>query len=130
MKSNFENDVKTRAEKSFGFLSWVQEFTKKIVVTTFFLYIVSSIVFLGIGIASYLQSGGEMMYFTTLVTEVNGTFRNIIGGYIVKAAVENAIKISGGIVEKVLNVKFGITDDSDETFIDDDPSGESIEVEG
>lgn len=101
----------TETEKSIirrlGFLSWIQEFTKKIVVVTFILYIISNIVFLGIAICYYIQSGGEVTYFSTLTTEVHETFRNIIGGYIVKAAVENAVKITGSIVERVLDAKYG-----------------------
>lgn len=103
IKKEFEPMVKEKTKKSLNFLSWVQEFTKKIVVVIFILYVIANIIFLGIGVMSWLQNGGELMYFTTLISEINSTFRNIIGGYIVKAAVENAIKISGGIIEKILD---------------------------
>lgn len=105
MNDNSEADKSIT--RGLGFLSWVQEFTKKIVVITFILYIISNIVFLGIAICYYIQSGGEVMYFSTLTTEVHETFRNVIGGYIVKAAVENAVKITGSIVERILDAKYG-----------------------
>lgn len=97
-------------KKRLNFLAWVQEFTKKIVVITFIMYIISNIVFLGIAICYYVQSGGEVTYFSTLTTEVHETFRNVIGGYIVKAAVENAVKITGSIVQKIIEAKYGKSD--------------------
>ena len=39
----------------------------------------------------------------TLIAENNATFRDIVGGYIIKAAIENAVKIAG-------NYYIGITD--------------------
>ena len=39
----------------------------------------------------------------TLIAENNSTFREIVGGYIIKAAIENAVKIAG-------NYYIGITD--------------------
>lgn len=107
MSKNETVEPETQMKKHLNFLSWVQEFTKKIVVITFIMYIISNIVFLGIAICYYVQSGGEVMYFSTLTTEVHETFRNVIGGYIVKAAVENAVKITGSIVQKIIEAKYG-----------------------
>ena len=41
----------------------------------------------------------------TLISEVNLTFREIVGGYIVKSAVENASKIIGNYVVGVIDAK-------------------------
>lgn len=103
-----KKDIEQKAEKSMKFFHWIQEYTKKIVTITFILFVLANMIFLGLGIMSYINSGGEMGYFNALVSEFHQTFREVIGGYIIKAGVENVLKISSGIVEKVLYVKFGI----------------------
>ena len=67
----------------------------------------------------------------TLISEMNVTFRDVIGGYLIKAACEN---VSGGI-EKVLVAylkKKGLTDDksSSDNSSDDDVSAEDLSEEG
>lgn len=59
------------------------------------------------------------MYFNTFVTEVHTTFRDVIGGYIIKAAMENVLKIGGSYIERIFEVKYnlGISDDSSSTEI-------------
>lgn len=127
---NDNSEAEKSMTRGLGFLSWVQEFTKKIVVVTFVLYIISNIVFLGIAICYYVQSGGEVTYFSTLTTEVHETFRNVIGGYIVKAAVENAVKITGSIVERVLDAKYGKKENSPIEEPIDSPSESSDDIAG
>jgi hypothetical protein len=36
---------------------------------------------------------GDASMVSLLLTETNSTFRDVVGGYIIKAAVENAFKI-------------------------------------
>lgn len=127
---NDNSEAEKSMTRGLGFLSWVQEFTKKIVVVTFVLYVFSNIVFLGIAICYYIQSGGEVTYFSTLTTEVHETFRNVIGGYIVKAAVENAVKITGSIVERVLDAKYGKKENSPIEESIDSVNGSSDDIAG
>ena len=67
------------------------------------------------------------MYLDTLISESNLTFREVIGGYIIKAATENAIKIAGSIAEKyiefIANKKYKVEeeDDFDIDISEDDP---------
>ena len=89
------------AEKQKKFIVWVQEFSKKIVVVIFIFYILSSLASIVLVYLSYLQ--GMMSGIDTLIAENNSTFREIVGGYIIKAAIENAVKIAG-------NYYIGITD--------------------
>lgn len=110
-----KKEVDIRAERSFLFMNWVQEYTKKIVTITFILFVIANLIFLGLGIIQYIQSGGEMSYFNALVTEFHQTFRDVIGGYIIKAAVENAFKIVGSIVEKSLALKLEKNDSIEES---------------
>lgn len=99
-------------EKNKKYISWVQEFSKKIVIIVFILYIVMSIITMGIAI--YNSSGVD-----TIITEINTTFREVVGGYIIKAAIENAVKIGGnyyvGVADaklKAMKKRMGINDDS------------------
>ena len=70
------------------FMRWIQEFSKKIVVVFFITYLI----ILAILVLVIVKIGGSAG-IDTMTTEINETFRAVIGGYIIKAAVENAIKI-------------------------------------
>ena len=70
------------------FMRWIQEFSKKIVVVFFITYLI----ILAILVLVIVKIGGSAG-IDTMTTEINETFRVVIGGYIIKAAVENAIKI-------------------------------------
>ena len=47
-------------------------------------------------------------------TQIRDLFRDVIGGYIIKAAMENVLKIGGSYIERIFEVKYnlGISDDS------------------
>ena len=81
------------AEKQKKFIVWVQEFSKKIVVIIFVFYILISLASIGLVVASFQT--GLITGIDTLIAETNATFRDIVGGYIIKAAIENAVKIGG-----------------------------------
>ena len=79
------------------FMRWIQEFSKKIVVVFFITYLI----ILAILVLVIVKIGGSAG-IDTMTTEINETFRVVIGGYIIKAAVENAIKIgSQEAVDKI-----------------------------
>lgn len=90
--------------KNIEFMSWIQEFSKKIVVITFFIFIIMNLFFLIMIIIEFYMTS-EIIYFDTLISEIHNTFREVVGGYIVKAAVENVIKISGGYMESYISTK-------------------------
>ena len=118
MKKSNDKDIQV-VKEAVKFMSWSQEFTKKIVSIYFFIFVISNILFLGVASVAFFQTGGEMMYFNTFVTEVHTTFRDVIGGYIIKAAMENVLKIGGSYIERIFEVKYnlGISDDSSSTEI-------------
>lgn len=108
----FEPDVKSISEemntieKNKKYVSWVQEFSKKIVVVTFFLYFITSIFSI---ILVYLSfQSGIISGIDTLIVETNNTFRDIIGGYIIKSAIENAVKIGGNYYVGLANSKLKV----------------------
>lgn len=85
-------------EKNKKYISWVQEFSKKIVVIVFILYIAMSI----ISLVLVISTGASV---DTIITEINTTFREVVGGYIIKAAIENAVKIGGNYYVGVADAK-------------------------
>ena len=102
MQKTLDKSTKETIEKSTGFLSWIQEFSKKIVAVTFLIFVVVNIFVMIMIVIQYHTSGGELQYLETLITEVHNTFRDVIGGYIIKAATENVLKIGGGIIDHFL----------------------------
>lgn len=92
-------------EKTKNFFTWVQEFSKKIIVIAFIVYLINTIYTLVLVYLSYSQ--GMLTGLDTLISETNQTFREVIGGYLIKAALENVFKISGnylvGISDARLN---------------------------
>ena len=98
MKIVEENTLK----KSIGFMSWVQEFSKKIVAVTFLLFVAVNIFVMVLMFMQYYASGMEPSGLETLLSEIHTTFRDVIGGYIIKAATENVLKIGGAVIEKYL----------------------------
>ena len=102
MNKTLDKNTKETIEKSTGFLSWIQEFSKKIVAVTFIIFVLVNIFVMVMIVIQYYISGGEVSYLDTLITEVHNTFRDGIGGYIIKAATENVHKIGGSLVDMFL----------------------------
>lgn len=101
--NNLNQDEKVIEKTKKNFL-WVQEFSKKIIVATFLLYVLYNIVSILILVYSTYHMG-MMSGFETLTTEINQTFRLIIGGYLVKAGFENVTKIGGSYYDNVNKIK-------------------------
>lgn len=99
-----DNQVKKTLAKSNSFFNWMQEYSKKIISITFIIYVIINIYLLVMTIYVF-QTTQEFQSLDTLITEINQTFREVIGGYIVKAAVENVSKYSGAIIDKWLELK-------------------------
>lgn len=112
-------------EKRLGFFSWIQEFSKKIVVISFCIYILMDIISLAMVILAYINTG-DLMFIDTIITEANQTFRDVIGGYILKAATENISKGICEILEKFLIYK----DNKNNTDIDSSNSDDEDPEDG
>lgn len=92
-KEKFLSRDVEKTEKQKEFIVWVQEFSKKIVVIAFIIYIINNAASL---IAIYISiMQGSIYGLDTFISESNQTFREVVGGYIIKSAVENAFKIAG-----------------------------------
>lgn len=90
-------------ERNKKFIIWVQEFSKKIVIATFSLYLIGTIFSFILIYLTYQQ--GSASGVDTLISELNNTFREIVGGYIIKSAIENAVKIGGNYFIGVSDAK-------------------------
>jgi hypothetical protein len=98
----FEDDLKDIEKTKKNFL-WVQEFSKKIIVILFLIYVIYNIV--SILILLYSAKNGMISGFETLTVEINTTFRLIVGGYLIKAGFENVTKIGGSYYDNVNKIK-------------------------
>jgi hypothetical protein len=96
-------------KKNVEFLSWIQEFSKKIVFITFFIFILANIFFLVIVTIDFIKQG-TIQYLDTYISEIHLTFRDVIGGYMIKAATENVFKIGGGYMESYMKTKTTIVE--------------------
>lgn len=98
----FDDDLKDLEKTKKNFL-WVQEFSKKIIVAIFLVYILYCII--SILLLVYSAYTGAISGFETLTTEINETFRLIVGGYLIKAGLENITKIGGNYYDNVNKIK-------------------------
>ena len=104
-EKSLEQEIKN-VEKSKKYIIWVQEFSKKIVVVTFLLYLATSI--FSALLVYWSFKAGMISGIDTLITETNNTFRDVIGGYIIKSAIENAVKIGGNYFVGISDAKLKI----------------------
>lgn len=110
------------AKNVVSFFNWVQEFSKKIITITFYIFVAINIYVLVLIWMAYKNSG-DILFLDTLITESHLTFREVIGGYFIKAMTENAIKITGSIINAYLKHK--MKTDYNVTVTDED----TIEVD-
>ncbi|RKM55071.1 hypothetical protein D6855_16545 [Butyrivibrio sp. CB08] len=71
---------------------WLWEFSKRVVVIMAALYFISFI-YAMVCCCLALEQAADTTALATLITETNETFRVVVGGYMIKAGVENATKI-------------------------------------
>ena len=71
--------------------SWIWEFSKKVVFAIFLIYILNYIL---CWTASFLceVNGWQIPYIDTFVTSTNETTQIVLGGYLIKAMLENVFK--------------------------------------
>lgn len=100
--STLEDDIK-QVEESKNYISWIQSFSKKIVTITFLLYLLLNLVILIVSLFQVHIGGAPS--FDTIYSEINETFRVVIGGYLIKAGIENAFKIGGSYMVGVSDAK-------------------------
>lgn len=73
-------------------LNWLWEFSKKIVVGLFVIYVLTYLFSWTLILLSGMYSW-NITFLDTLISETNSTFKVVIGGYLIKSMAENVIKI-------------------------------------
>lgn len=108
-------------------VDWVQSFTKKVIIALFVIYILFDIYGLIMSIALYLQAMDPSLV-SSIISETNITFRDIVGAYILKSLGENISKGVGSIFEYVISHKYPKKDKTPEEIInEDDPLADADE---
>lgn len=92
-QDEYEKELK-KVEKHKSTFMWITEFSKKVITVIFIAYILMTI-FMAVMIYLSMKFTGMIVGLDTIITEMNTTFRDIVGGYLIKAGVENAVKIGG-----------------------------------
>lgn len=85
---HYRNWKKRKEADKSSVLNWLWEFSKKIVVVLSLYYFLQSIY-----VAIMVNVTPDSTVLATLITENNETFRVCIGGYLLKAGLENTVKI-------------------------------------
>ena len=92
---HYRNWKKKKEADSNSILNWLWEFSKKVVIFVTLCYFLQSVY-----IATMINVVPDSAALSTLVTESNETFRVIIGGYLLKSGIENAVKIKTAKIVK------------------------------
>ena len=87
-----KKNIKRKATTLKKTYNWLIEFSKKVVVGIFIIYIVNYII---CWILSFLSglNGWSIQYIDTFITSTNETTQIVLGGYLFKAMAENIIKV-------------------------------------
>ena len=87
-----KKNIKRKATTLKKTYNWLIEFSKKVVVGIFVIYIANYII---CWILSFLSgiNGWSIQYIDTFITSTNETTQIVLGGYLFKAMAENIIKV-------------------------------------
>lgn len=105
-------------------LNWLWEFSKKIVVGLFVIYVLTYLFSWTLILLSGMYSW-NITFLDTLISETNSTFKVVIGGYLIKSMAENVIKIKN--TTSTTSSDDEVVDQNE--TIDEDLSGDDLNEE-
>ena len=105
-------------------LNWLWEFSKKIVVGLFVIYVLTYLFSWTLILLSGMY-GWNITFLDTLISETNSTFKVVIGGYLIKSMAENVIKIKN--TTSTTSSDDEVVDENE--TIDEDLSGDDLNEE-
>lgn len=114
---DIESLKETTVKSNFKFFNWTISFTKNIIQVAFIIFVIANIFIFGL-IGHHYYVTKELIYIDIVVQEVYAMFVAVIGGYIIKAATENSVKIIGSILSKWLDLKYQYSDTDDSILFD------------
>ena len=100
--------------------SWLWEFSKKVVVAMFIIWVINYIVCWSVTILAGIYSW-NISYIDTFITSTNETTQIVLGGYLIKAMAENVIKTKNITLSNKSN-KDKLDDVVEDEFLDEDSS--------
>ena len=104
-----DNTHKKNIMKHFEFFDWTISFTKNVVMAAFVLFILANI-FITAMISIIFICSQQITALEAYIDKVYEMFITVIGGYIIKSATENTVKIVFSVLSDWLEKKYGIKD--------------------
>ena len=128
-----DNDKNKTVKDSFKFFNWTLSFTKNVVQVAFIIFVIANIFIMGMIIWHYVRTA-ELYSMDTYIDRIFEMFIAVIGGYIIKSAVENSIRISFSVINDYLEKKLQIQMEKDNTetlvpdeeYFSDDTKGDDM----
>ena len=105
-------------------LNWLWEFSKKIVVGLFVIYVLTYLFSWTLMLLSGMY-GWNITFLDTLISETNSTFKIVISGYLIKSMAENVIKIKN--TTSTTSSDDEVVDENE--TVDEDLSGDDLNEE-
>jgi hypothetical protein len=102
-----DNTKNESIDKGFKFFNWTLSFTKNVVQVAFIIFVIANLFIMGMIIWHYVRMG-ELYPMDTYIDRIFEMFIAVIGGYIIKSAVENSIRISFSVINDYLEKKLQI----------------------
>lgn len=123
-----KNKSRKRKQSLKNALSWSWEFTKLIVTILTIVYFLI-MVYCGVVIWMGMYKLAITTYLDTFITEINETFRLIVGTNVIKAGVENVFKYNdfGGKGELYNNGKTSINNESELLYTSEDSISDGLQ---
>ena len=123
-----KNKSRKRKQSLKNALSWSWEFTKLIVTILTIVYFLIMI-YCGVVIWMGMYKLAITTYLDTFITEINETFRLIVGANVIKAGVENVFKYNdfGGKGELYNNGKTSINNESESLYTSEDSISDGLQ---
>lgn len=123
-----KNKNRKRKQSLKNALSWSWEFTKLIVTILTIVYFLIMI-YCGVVIWMGMYKLAITTYLDTFITEINETFRLIVGANVIKAGVENVFKYNdfGGKGELYNNGKTSINNESESLYTSEDSISDGLQ---
>ena len=118
MKKKDKEAIDNANDKISNNFNWLMEFSKKVVFWCFIIYVLSTIFVMILLYLNHLN--GDTTGFELFISETNTTFKLVVGGYVLKAMLENIIKIGGSKYKDLVEIKHKLNKDviSKETGVD------------
>lgn len=102
--TNTEKDHTIR--ENVKFFNWQLSFTKNCVQIAFIIFLISNLFILTIMTINFIINGSVDLY-ESYTNNVFTMFENVIGGYIIKSATENSLKIVMSVLSDYVEKKYG-----------------------